>query len=47
MNDINVSLVLELSEKDALVKTLKDEIARMKRMQQTVLVERKFDSVYS
>ena len=47
MNDINVSLVLELSENDALVKTLTDEITRMKRMQQTVLVERKFDSVYS
>jgi hypothetical protein len=40
MNDINVSLALEMSEKDAELKTLREEIERLKQAQPGV--ERQF-----
>jgi len=40
MNDINVSLALKMSEKDAELKTLREEIERLKQAQPGV--ERQF-----
>ena len=39
---MNVSLVLELSDKDAELKTLREEVERLKQAVPAVLVARKF-----
>ena len=39
---MNVSLVLELSDKDAELKTLREEVERLKQAAPAVLVARKF-----
>jgi len=43
MNDINVSLALEMSEKDAELKTLREEIEKLKQAQPGV--EREFSLI--